>query len=44
MALIGLIIITAVLIVLAMPRIRRKLSVPAASRGAGPGSARIPRR
>ena len=39
MVLTGLIIITAVLIVLAVPRIWRTLSVPAASRGAGPGTA-----
>jgi hypothetical protein len=37
MILIGLIIITAVLIVLAMPRIWRKLSAPAAGRRAGIG-------
>jgi hypothetical protein len=41
MVLIGLIIIIAVLIVLAVPRIWRMLSVRTASRRAGPGSARI---
>jgi hypothetical protein len=44
MVLIGLIIIIAVLIVLAVPRIWRMLSVPAASRRAGSGSGRIPGR
>jgi hypothetical protein len=39
MVLIGLIIIIAMLIVLAVPRIWRKLSVPTAGRRAGPGIA-----
>jgi hypothetical protein len=44
MVLIGLIIIIAVLIVLAVPRIWRMLSAGTASRRAGSGSARIPGR
>jgi hypothetical protein len=44
MVLIGLIIIIAVLIVLAVPRIWRMLSARTTSRRAGPGSARIPGR
>jgi hypothetical protein len=44
MVLIGLTIITAVLIVLAVPRIWWKPPAPTASRRAGPGSARVPGR
>jgi hypothetical protein len=38
MVLIGLIIITAVLTAIVVPRIRRKLPAPAASRRAGSGT------